>query len=117
MKTKKLKITLSRAHSAPALPMQLKKEKRIDRFWFYLRLLCTKAAAMTAMITTAAAMAMYVVVGILLVGCGAMLGEGANEVGAEVGADVGATTDDGAGVTTAADAAGVTTNDVPAMLL
>jgi hypothetical protein len=60
-------------------------------FAVYLRLLSTKAAAMTAIITTAAAIATYVVVGTALVGCGATLCEGkvTVEVGAEVGAEVG----------------------------
>ena len=49
-------------------------------FVVYLRFLSTSAAAITAMMTTAAAIAMYVVVGIPLVGCGATLGEGEVEV-------------------------------------
>jgi hypothetical protein len=52
-----------------------KRKKGLIDFCVCLRLLSTKAAAITAMITTAAAMAMYVVVGTPPAGVGATLGE------------------------------------------
>ena len=62
--------------------MRQKKKKGCWFFVVYLRFLSTSAAAMTAMMTTAAAIAMYVDVGIPLVGCGATLGEAVTDADA-----------------------------------
>jgi len=61
--------------------MQLKKKRKESCcFGVYLRLLSNMAAVMTAIITTAAAIATYLVVGIPLVGCCIALREGEVDV-------------------------------------
>jgi hypothetical protein len=110
-------VNISKAHSAPSnlklFLSQKKKERKFSFCNFYLRLLRTNAAAIATTIMTAAPIARYVLVGIPLVGCGAMLGEAevvcaGDEVGAVVwvGVDVGTTAGDAA--------AGTVTNIVTA---
>ena len=67
----------------------IKKGKRLILFDAYLRLRNMSAAATATIMTTAAPIAMYVVVGTPLSGCGATLGDGEPDcTGVEVGAVV-----------------------------
>lgn len=85
----------------------------------YLRRLRTSAAATATIIMTAAPMAMYVVVGTPLVGCGAMLGDGVTVwtgvgVGAIVSLDAGVDVATAAGVGAAGPTARyVVPNELP----